>query len=141
MGPFRPKPENAHLIRRILRPDPSNVVQFERLKANLVVEEIKGVKVIGSALKNDAFHRSPSFMLDIAANEGKLTSLRGGDGVVRNLLQVEGTLNESRGIFEWIVGPEGLSHQRFIKDGRITGFPNQDPRLFQLWRHYELFNQ
>ncbi len=118
----------TNLIKEIGEHNPKDIVQFERLKAELVVEEIKGAKVVGSAMKEDVMHRSASYMLDIAAKEGKLTSIRGDfDGIVKNLLQVEAELNGNKGVFEWIVSAKGLEHQRFIKGGKITGFPNQNP--------------
>ncbi|WP_146197679.1 hypothetical protein [Pseudomonas prosekii] len=39
-------------------------------------------------------------------------------------LQMPGTMNDRKGIFEWIVNAEmKLTHQRFIPEGRITGTP------------------
>ena len=105
-------------------PNPANIANHEKFKASLAVEEIQGAKVIGSALKEDAYHRSASYMLD-AAKEGKMFTLRGSDGTKYNLLQVEGKLNAQAGIYEWLTNLKGeLVHQRFIKDGRITGIPN-----------------
>ncbi len=119
----------ANLVKEIGEHTPKDIIQFEKLKAGLVVEEIKGAKVIGSAMKEDVGHRSASYMLDIAAKEGKVTSIKGDyDGIVKNILQVEGKLNGDKGIFEWIVSPKGLEHQRFIKGGKMTGFPNQNPK-------------
>ena len=105
-----------------------DVLQVSKLKAGYAVQEIRGAKVIGSALKEDVTHRSASFMLDTAAKEGRTFTIRGGDGIQRNLLQVKGSLNGEIGIFEWITGPKNtLVHQRFIKSGKITGVPNQNP--------------
>jgi hypothetical protein len=120
----------GHLIGETSKraPEATNIVDFERLRATLAVEEIQGAKVIGSAMKADVQHRATSFALDAAAKDGRVFALKGGDGVTRNLLQVEGELDDVKGIFEWIVGPEGLTHQRFIKGGQITGLPNQVPR-------------
>ncbi len=69
-----------------------------------------------------------SFALEAAAKNGRSFTIRGGDGIHRNLLQVEGSLNGDVGIFEWIAGQENtLVHQRFIQGGKTTGFPNQNP--------------
>ena len=39
------------------------------------------------------------------------------------------TLNGGKGVFEWIVDPNGdMSHRRFIENGVITGKPNQIPK-------------
>ena len=76
--------------------NPRNIVQLEKHKAKLAVEEAKKAKPVGSALKDDPAHRSASFMLDKAAEEGRVFSVRGGDGVNRNLIQVEGDLNGTK---------------------------------------------
>jgi len=52
--------------------------------------------------------------------------LVGGDNIKRELYQIKGSNNGKKGIFEWIVEPNGdVSHRRFIEDGVITGKPNQ----------------
>jgi hypothetical protein len=111
--------------------------QFERLKADLAQQEILAAEPTGSALKGsgpfsprasgqglDIEHAAPTFARDMAS-EGQHFTIRGGDGVYRNLTQVEGIVNGKSGVFEYIVGPQGLEHQRFVVGGRITGYPNQ----------------
>jgi len=111
--------------------------QFQRLKADLAQQELLGAIPTGSALKGsgpfsprtfgqsiDLSHASPTFARDLVA-EGQHFTIQGGDGVFRNLTQVPGQVNSQKGVFEFIVGPEGLTHQRFIPDGQITGYPNQ----------------
>ena len=126
----------ANLNKKLFKhksPNPKNIADFERFKADLAVQEIKGAKAVGSALKDDAFHRSASYMLDQAAKAGKYSSFKNQrTGEVFNLLQVEGGLKikpvqpHAKGIYEWLVNSKGeLVHQRFIKNGKITGFPNQ----------------
>ena len=100
--------------------------QAERLKANLAAEELSTAPRVGSGLKADAAHRSGSFVVGDVGGSGRVFTVVGGDGVKRTLTQVEGTLNENVGIFEWIVDPNGsVTHQRFIPGGRINGIPNQ----------------
>lgn len=60
--------------------------------------------------------------------EGKVFTLKGGDGVERKLLQAEGSFNDKKGIYESIYDKQGkVTHQRFIEGGNITGLPNQRP--------------
>lgn len=50
----------------------------------------------------------------------------GGDNKSYTLLQTKGQLDGVNGIFEYIINDAGqVTHQRFIKDGIYTGFPNQ----------------
>lgn len=80
----------------------------------------------GSALKKDPFHAFNS-IIDNFARYAKKFDLKGKDGIVRELYQIEGSLNGINGIFEWIVDPRadrGVTHRLFIKNGTITGIPN-----------------
>lgn len=92
----------------------------------VLAEQLIQAKRVGSALKDDSFHRSASFVSCEQLQEGRAFALKGGDGVDRILLQVKGGLNGRDGVFEYILDPAGVvSHQRFIPDGKITGIPNQ----------------
>jgi RHS repeat-associated protein len=83
----------------------------------------------GSALKDDPFHRSVSWVVDNPA--AQRFSVTGGDGVQRQLYQLPGEVNGKPGVFEWMVGRSGsnpvITHQRFIPGGGVTGSPNQVP--------------
>jgi len=47
--------------------------------------------------------------------------LVGGDKIERELYQITGSNNGKKGVFEWIVEPNGdVSHRRFIENGVIT---------------------
>lgn len=84
----------------------------------------------GSALKADPDHAFPD-IVDNFAGLAERFAIEGGDGKVRLLLQLKGSLNGIPGIFEWIVDPDeslGVVHRRFIRHGRITGKPNSNPR-------------
>ena len=80
-------------------------------------------------LKEDSSHRAASFLSIKQLKAGKTFYITGGDKVKRVLPQTPGYLNvnnvNQKGIYEYIIEPSGsISHQRFIKDGVITGVPN-----------------
>ena len=80
----------------------------------------------GSGLKEDASHRAASFLSKDQLEAGSSYTIRGGDGVSRELLQTYEGMNDKSGIFEFILDPtKGVTHQRFIPGGTITGVPNQ----------------
>ncbi|WP_235676397.1 hypothetical protein [Bacillus mycoides] len=55
--------------------------------------------------------------------------LVGGDRISRRFFQIEGSNGGKKGVFEWIVEPNGnVSHRRFIENGTVTGKPNQVPK-------------
>lgn len=84
---------------------------------------------VGTALaKSDASHRAASVGVEAVAEAGQSFELKGGDGVVRTLVQAPGEVNGQKGIFEYIINKAGqVTHQIFIKDGVVTGLPNQKP--------------
>jgi hypothetical protein len=95
---------------------------FQAYRAELAAQEIEGANAVGSALKADPYHRSASFVTDMA-REGKVFSIGNRTGTV-NLTQVLGEMNGSAGRFEWIVDGSGnLTHQMFVRGGGITGVP------------------
>jgi RHS repeat-associated protein len=80
---------------------------------------------VQKALKDDAMHRSATFMREEAATSGTHFPITGGDGIQRTLTQISGKLNEQAGRFEYIVEKSGnLTHQRFVPNGTINGVPN-----------------
>ena len=79
-----------------------------------------GIKYTDKVLKqmdntNDLRHAFPSIvdtMIDFSAGK----PLKGGDGVIRNLIELPGTINEKDGVFEFIVDPDGLCNHRFFRE-------------------------
>ena len=106
-----------------------NATQFERLKAQYAADEILNADRIGSALKSDSSHRAASFLSREQLAKGRVNTFRGGDGSHYTLLQTYGGLDNNSGIYEYVLNKKGqVTHQRFIKDGVMTGEPNQKPK-------------
>ncbi|MCI1696915.1 pre-toxin TG domain-containing protein [Aneurinibacillus aneurinilyticus] len=104
----------------------------------------------GSGLKKPDGQHGFNDIIDNYTPYSKEFEIVGGDGVKRKLYQIEGgmkyydykdvyskdlrikeritTVKDQNGIFEWIVDPtKGVTHRRFIPNGKITGVPNQRP--------------
>ena len=97
-----------------------------KLTPEQAADKVSNGDRVGSALKDDPYHQGASYLSKEQLSKGQTFSITGGDGVQRTLLQVEGGLNGSTGIFEYIIDSNGnITYQLFIKDGVITGFPNQ----------------
>ena len=81
-------------------------------------------KRVGYAQKSDPYH-SFNNIVDNYASYSKTVTIIGGDGKTRILYQIKGSLNGKKGIFEWILDKaKGVTHRRFIPNGKITGIPN-----------------
>ncbi|CAE7500345.1 unnamed protein product [Symbiodinium natans] len=79
---------------------------------------------VGSALKEDAYHRAVSFIMPQMIRNGKHFIFRSGDGTLKRLTQMLGEVNGKKGVFEVIVGRNGqIEHQMFRVGGAITGKP------------------
>ncbi|WP_235509186.1 hypothetical protein [Terrabacter sp. Soil810] len=86
-------------------------------------ERIRRAQPSGSALKSDPLHRSGSWVVEDVAEKATVFMLVGGDGVSRTLVQMPGSVNGVAGRFEWILEQDRITHQLFVRDGRITGVP------------------
>jgi hypothetical protein len=97
--------------------------------AGLDATALSRVDRVGSALQDDPFHRSVSWVVD--SPDAQQFAFTGGDGVQRLLYQLPGEVNGKPGVFEWILDETGsnpvITHQRFIQGGTVTGYPNQVP--------------
>ena len=102
----------------------------------------------GSGLKTYDGQHGFNDIIDNYAQYAKEFDIVGGDGISRRLYQIEGgqksyqdkliydklqgferfetTTIDHDGVFEWIIDPiKGITHRRFILNGKITGAPNQ----------------
>jgi hypothetical protein len=86
--------------------------------------QITGSAAYKSLNVDDAQHFF-SNIADNYASQATKFSLKGGDGVVRDLYQIHGSLRGQPGVFEWIVEMENVIHRRFIPGGLVNGIPNQ----------------
>ncbi|MCO8273674.1 polymorphic toxin-type HINT domain-containing protein [Actinoplanes sp. TRM 88003] len=84
---------------------------------------VKAAEPVGSALKEDRWHRSAAFVVDDIAENGTVFRITGGDGVERTLVQMPGEVNDIPGRFEWILDGSNLTHSMFVKNGTINGVP------------------
>ena len=93
------------------------------------INEVNSSQRIGSAsYKSLDVNDAQNFFSDIIdnyASQATKFSIKGGDGIVRNLYQIKGSLSSRIGIFEWIVDGSNVTHRRFIPNGVINGIPNQ----------------
>lgn len=103
-----------------------DIIQYEKLKSQYAADEIYNADRVGSALKEDPAHRAASYLSKEQMAGGRTYSITGGDNKPYTLLQVQGQLDGENGIFEYVMDGAGqVTHQRFIKGGIYTGFPNQ----------------
>jgi hypothetical protein len=80
---------------------------------------------VEKALQSDVFHRAPTFMRDEAAALGTKFEIAGDDTTQYVLTQINGAVNGTKGVFEYIVNSAGdLTHQLFKPGGIINGIPN-----------------
>lgn len=106
----------------------NSIYQYEKLKAELAQKELANAKRIDSAKKLDTHHRSASWFADKVGSRGRVYTISSGDGTKSLLIQVRGAVNGKAGIAEFIINHRGqATHQRFIRGGTFTGFPNQNP--------------
>jgi filamentous hemagglutinin len=62
------------------------------------------------------FHAFPEIVRNYAGS-GKISVIRGGDGVARTLLRIPGSYRGRQGIFEFIKEPDGMiNHRLFTPD-------------------------
>ena len=65
----------------------------------------------------DLNHAFPS-IVDSFVNINSGRPIIGGDGVVRTLIEIPGSINGRTGHFEYIIEPNGMCNHRFFKEAR-----------------------
>ena len=96
-------------------------LNFTIIGPKVVAKIIVNAQRVGSALKNDLYHRAAAWLSESQLARGTLFRLSNG----RILLQVSGTLNGKKGIFEYIIDELGrVCHEVFKAGGVINGEPN-----------------
>lgn len=99
--------------------------EFVSESSEKLSELIPQANRIGSALKNDIYHRSASYVSSEQLSQGTVFNIVGRDGNPYILLQVEGGVNGKYGVFEYIINSSGeIPHQLFKEGGMISGIPN-----------------
>ena len=86
-------------------------------------KRVREAPLTGSASKADPWHRAGSWVVDDISERASVFPLLGGDGRRRTLIQMPGTVNGVSGRFEWILDGERVTHQLFVRDGKINGVP------------------
>jgi hypothetical protein len=86
-------------------------------------KQVVEAKLTGSAQKTDPWHRSGSWVVDDIAEQASVFTLVGGDGKQRALIQMPGSVNGVSGRFEWILDGDRVTHQLFVRNGKINGVP------------------
>ncbi|WP_262386309.1 hypothetical protein, partial [Bacillus sp. Xin] len=113
------------------------VIDGKRVGSGTKIDEVKpiwGRDTKGRPIIEKEFPHVPKEhgFSDIVDNYSRFADefpLVGGDEITRRFFQIEGSYAGKKGIFEWIVEPNGnVSHRRFIENGIATGKPNQVPK-------------
>jgi hypothetical protein len=86
---------------------------------------LRGAEPTGRALKADVYHVAATWLRDVAAEHGTVFTLKGGDGEMRTLTQMQAEVNGVKGVVEYIVDKNGkLTHQTFKAGKGVDGIPN-----------------
>lgn len=75
---------------------------------------------------DDPTHRAASYLSKEQLASGRTYGFIGSDNESYTLLQTKAQLDGVDGIFEYVINDLGqVTHQRFVKGGIYTEFPNQ----------------
>jgi len=87
-----------------------------------VAKKIANADRVGSALKKkDIYHRAAGYLTEEQLSKGVVEYIIGGDNITRTMLKVEGEIDGVKGVFEYILEPNGtVSHQLFRTSKNIA---------------------
>ena len=86
-------------------------------------KRVRDAPLSGSAQKADPWHRAGSWVVGDIGERASVFPLLGGDGRRRTLVQMPGSVNGESGRFEWIIDGDRVTHQLFVRNGKINGVP------------------
>ena len=80
------------------------------------LENIQYTKKVQNQMVNgsDRFHNFPRSVEGFGA-DGRVTTITGGDGIKRTLVEIPGGLDRHLGVFEFIIEPNGSVNHRFFR--------------------------
>jgi hypothetical protein len=82
-----------------------------------------GSRASWKSISADDLNHSFSRIVDNYAGSGSSFTVKGGDGILRQLYQVEGSLHGVSGRFEWMLEAGKITHRQFVPGGTINGIP------------------
>lgn len=65
-------------------------------------------------MKQGDLHSFPE-VVEPFGSEGKLSTITGGDGIVRKKLEIPGSYKGKDGVFEYIIEPDNTVNHRFFR--------------------------
>ena len=86
---------------------------------NVIDTSANGIRYTDKVLKQmnntaDLNHAFPS-VIDTFVDINSGRPLKGGDGIMRNLIELPGSINNTPGIFEYIIEPNGMCNHRYFR--------------------------
>ncbi len=64
--------------------------------------------------EKDLHHSFPTLIDELALKYGDRSKLIGGDGIIREIITIEGSINGKNGKFEWIIEANNAVNHRFF---------------------------
>ena len=82
--------------------------------SNNPLENIKYTDKVKMQMKQGDYHAFPE-SVDAFGKDGKISTIKGNDGVIRTKVEIEGGYKKEEGVFEYIIEPDGVTvnHRMF----------------------------